>query len=76
MQNIKDMGAEGGDEICCEERKTGSNVIEISVQSGKKNTWSFYPVKCPKNVCHSQVRLLRTIRDQVSNQLNISEYLV
>lgn len=40
MQNIKDVGAEGGEEMC-EERETGSEVIELSVQSCKKTVGLF-----------------------------------
>lgn len=62
MQNIKDVGVEGGKEIWCEERETGSTVIEISVQSCKQQVGFFYPVKCAKNAT-LKIRL-RKIRDE------------
>ncbi len=41
MQNIKDVGAEGGKEIWRGERERGSRVIEISVQSCKQQVGLF-----------------------------------
>lgn len=41
MQNIKDVGAEKGEEIWCEDGEAGSEVIEISVQSCRKTVGLF-----------------------------------